>query len=67
MKAISVCVMEDSGKIKMRKDVAASPETLLTVIKPYLPHCLVGLYVQPDAECSFSMLPRREEYLLSQS
>src|SRR6266567_3817579 len=43
MKAISVCVMESSGKIKLRQDIASSPETLLIVIKPYLPHCLVGL------------------------
>jgi transposase len=105
MKAISVCVMEGGGKIKLRQDIAASPETLLITIKPYLPHCLVGLEAgsttswlfhglqkagvnvvcmevhharkalsaQPvkndrnDAECSFSMLPRREEYLLFQS
>ena len=43
MKAISVCVMEKSGKILLRKDIAATPETLLLVIKPYLPDGLVGL------------------------
>jgi transposase len=35
--------MEGSGKVVLRKDIVSSPETLLTAIKPYLPHCLVGL------------------------
>jgi len=43
MKAISVCVMEENGRVLMRKEVAASPEMLLLAIKPYLPDALVGL------------------------
>jgi transposase len=43
MKAISVCAMEENGRVAMRKDVSASPETLLSALKPYLPDALVGL------------------------
>ena len=43
MKAISVCVMEGNGKVVLRKDVVASPDALLLVIKPYISRSLVGL------------------------
>ncbi|WP_282611131.1 IS110 family transposase [Pelagibius sp. Alg239-R121] len=43
LRTISVCVMDAAGKIHLRKDVAASPDTLFALLGPYRNACLVGL------------------------
>ena len=43
MKAISVCIMEEGGKVVLEKDIAACPKAVLVIIKEYRSDCLVGL------------------------
>lgn len=43
MRSISVCVMDTTGKIHLRKDIIACPNALCATIDPFQGSCLVGL------------------------